>query len=162
MCWLSLWKAINYWGEYKKLTKQSSTSVKSPKSVVLKVRPRWAASAPLGLLLTMHILRPHPRPIESETLGTGPSNLCLASPLDDSLVIQPVKNPPEMQETQIWSLGWEDPLEKEMATHFSSLAWNIPWTEKPGRLPSTYQASQSMGSQRVGHDWMTSLSLSGR
>ena len=48
--------------------------------------------APLDLLLTMHILRPHPRPIESETLGTGFNNLCLASPLDDSLMVQSVKN----------------------------------------------------------------------
>ena len=48
------------------------------------------------------------------------------------------------------SLGWEDPLEKEMAAHSSILAWKIPWTVEPGRLPS-------MGSQRVGHDWVTSL-----
>ena len=61
-----------------------------------------------------------------------------------------VKLLPAMQETQVWSLGWEDPLEKEMATHSSTLAWKIPWTEEPGRL-------QSMGSQRVGHDWATSL-----
>ena len=53
---------------------------------------------------------------------------------------------------RIWSLGWEDLLEKEMATHSSTLAWKMPWTEKPGRL-------QSMGSQRVRHDWATSLSL---
>jgi len=59
-----------------------------------------------------------------------------------------VKNLPAMQETQIRSLGWEDPLEKEMATHCSILAWRIPWTEKPVRL-------QSMGSQRAGHDCMT-------
>ena len=52
----------------------------------------------------------------------------------------------------VQSLGWEDPLEKEMATHSSILAWKIPWTEEPGRL-------QSMGLQRVGHDWATSLSL---
>ena len=51
----------------------------------------------------------------------------------------------EMQETQVLSLGWEDPLEGEMATHSSTLAWKIPWTEEPGRL-------QSMESQRVGHD----------
>ena len=51
-----------------------------------------------------------------------------------------------MQETWVQSLGQEDPLEKEMATHSSTLAWKIPWTEKPGRL-------QSMGLQRVGHDW---------
>ena len=58
---------------------------------------------------------------------------------------QTVKNPPLMQEIQVRSLGQEDPLEKEMATHSSTLAWKIPWTEEPGRL-------QSMGSQRVGHD----------
>ena len=62
------------------------------------------------------------------------------------LVAQMVKNLPAMQETQVWSLGWEYPLEKEMATHSSALAWKIPWTEEPGRL-------QSMGSQRVGHNW---------
>ena len=56
-----------------------------------------------------------------------------------------VKNLPAMQETWVLSLGWEDPLEKEMATQSSVLAWRIPWTEEPGRL-------QSSGSQRVGHD----------
>ena len=55
------------------------------------------------------------------------------------------KNLPAVQETQIQSLGWEDPLEKEMATHSSILAWKISWTEEPGGL-------QSMGSQRVGHN----------
>ena len=59
-----------------------------------------------------------------------------------------VKNPPAIQETQVQSLGWEDPLEKGMATHSSILAWEIPWTEEPGRLQST-------GSQRVGHDGAT-------
>ena len=59
-----------------------------------------------------------------------------------------VKNLPGIQETQIWSLGQEDPLEKEMATHPSILAWEIPWTDKPGGL-------QSMGFQRVGHDLAT-------
>ena len=67
-----------------------------------------------------------------------------------SLVAQKVKRPPEMWKTWIWSLGWEDLLEKEMATHSSTLAWKIPWTEEPGRL-------QSMGSQRVRHNWVTSL-----
>ena len=57
---------------------------------------------------------------------------------------QMVKNLPEMQETWVRSLGWEDPPEKGMATHPSILAWRIPWTEEPGKL-------QSMGSQRVGH-----------
>ena len=56
-----------------------------------------------------------------------------------------VKCLPAMLETQVQSLGWEDPLEKEMATHSSTLAWKSPWTEDPGRL-------QYMGSQRVGHD----------
>ena len=49
-----------------------------------------------------------------------------------SLVVQSVENPPAVRETQVWSLGWEDPLEKEMATHSSILAWRIPWTEEPG------------------------------
>ena len=56
-----------------------------------------------------------------------------------------VKNPPVMHETQVQSLGQEDPLEEEMATHSSIHAWRISWTEKPGGLPS-------MGSHRVGHD----------
>ena len=56
-----------------------------------------------------------------------------------------VKRLPTMQETWVQSLGQEDLLEKEMATHSSILAWKIPWTEEPGRI-------QSMGSQRVGHD----------
>ena len=62
-----------------------------------------------------------------------------------SLVAQMVKNPPAMQDTWIQSLGQEDPLEKEMATYSSILAWRIPWTEEPCGL-------YSMGSQRVGHD----------
>ena len=67
-----------------------------------------------------------------------------------SLVAQTVKRLSTMRETQVWALGWEDPLEKEMAIHSSTIAWKIPWTEEPGRL-------QSMGSQRVRHDWATSL-----
>ena len=59
---------------------------------------------------------------------------------------------PTMQETQVRSLGWEDPLDKEMATHSGILAWKITWTEEPGGL-------QSMGLQRVGHDRATSLTL---
>ena len=54
-----------------------------------------------------------------------------------SLLAQLVKNPPAMHETRVRSLGWEDPLEKEMATHSSILAWRIPWTEEPGGLQST-------------------------
>ena len=54
-----------------------------------------------------------------------------------SLLAQRVKNLPAVQETQVRSLGWEDPLEKEMATHSSILAWRMPWTEEPVGLPST-------------------------
>ena len=57
-----------------------------------------------------------------------------------------------MQETQVWALGWEDPLEKEMAIHSRTIAWKIPWTEECGRL-------QPMGSQIVGDDWVTLLTL---
>ena len=69
-----------------------------------------------------------------------------------SLVAQSVKNLPAVQETRVQSLGWEDPLEKEMATHSSILAWKISWTEESGGL-------QSMGSQSVGHDWATNTYL---
>ena len=70
---------------------------------------------------------------------------------ETSQMAQWVKNLPsiclqEMQETQVWSLGWEDPLEEGMATHSNILAWRIPWTEEPGGLQST-------GSQRVRHNW---------
>ena len=54
-----------------------------------------------------------------------------------SLVAQMMKNLPAVQETQVRSLGWQDPLEKGMATHFSILAWKIPWTQEPGGLQST-------------------------
>ena len=74
------------------------------------------------------------------------------SPLRASLVAQRLKRLPGLRETWVWSLGEEDPLEKEMATHSSILAWRIPWREEPGGLQST-------GSQRVGPDWATSLSL---
>ena len=69
----------------------------------------------------------------------------LQGPQPSSLVAQTVKRLPAMPETQVRSLGRENPLEKEMATHSSILAWEIPRTEEPGGL-------QSMGSQRVGHD----------
>ena len=69
-----------------------------------------------------------------------------------SLVAQSVKNLPVVQETQVQFLGWEDPLEKEMATHSSILAWKISWTEEPDGL-------QSRGLQRVEHDWVTNTYL---
>ena len=68
-------------------------------------------------------------------------------------VAQRLKHLPAMWETWVHSLGWEDPLEKEMATHSSIIAWRIPWMEEPG-------GQQSTGSQRVGHNRETSLSLS--
>ena len=67
-------------------------------------------------------------------------------------VSQMVKNPPMMQDTWVWSLGWGDPVENGVATHSSILAWRIPWTEEPGGL-------QSMGSQRIRYDWVTNTSL---
>ena len=66
-------------------------------------------------------------------------------PIWASPVAQRLKRLPAMRETWVGFLGWEDPLEKEMATHSSILAWRTPWTEEPGGLQST-------GSQRVGHD----------
>ena len=77
---------------------------------------------------------------------------CNYPPLEKltSLLAQTVKRLPMMQETWVQSLDRADPLEKEMATHSSILAWKIPWTEEPGRL-------QSMGPQRVRHNWATSL-----
>ena len=65
-----------------------------------------------------------------------------------SLMVQTVGNLPAMQESRVWSLGWENPLEKETATHSSILAWEIPWTEEPDGL-------QSMELQRVRHNWET-------
>ena len=70
----------------------------------------------------------------------------------NSLVAQMVKHLPTMRETRVRSLGWENPLEKEMAIHSSTVAWKIPWSEEPGRL-------QSMESQKVRHGWATSLSF---
>ena len=69
-----------------------------------------------------------------------------------SLVAQMVKRLSTMRETRVQSLGWEDPLEGEMAIQSRTIAWKIPWTEEPGRL-------QSMGPQRVGHDRATSLTI---
>ena len=69
----------------------------------------------------------------------------LLTMLGASLVAKVVNNLPAMQDTWVPFLGWEDPLEKGMATHSSIFAWRIPWTEEPGKL-------QSMGSQRVGED----------
>ena len=76
-------------------------------------------------------------------VNTASFKICV--PLWSSLVAQAINNLPAMRDTQVQSMGWEDPLEKGMATHSSVPAWRIPRTEEPGGL-------QSMGSQRVGHD----------
>ena len=77
----------------------------------------------------------------AEEIRFLPHTICIST----SLVAQRLKRLPEMQEAWVQSLGREDPLEKEMAIHSSTLAWRIPWREERGRL-------QSMGSQRVGQD----------
>ena len=69
-----------------------------------------------------------------------------------SRVAQRIKGLPSIRETWVWSLSWEDPLEKVTSTHSGTLAWKIPWMEKPARL-------QSMGSQRVGQDWPTTFTF---
>ena len=76
------------------------------------------------------------------TLGTGCGGVW------DSLVVQMITNLPATRETHVWSLGWEDPLEKGMETHSSILTWRIPWTEEADGL-------QFMGLRIVGHDWAT-------
>ena len=84
-----------------------------------------------------------------DTLSKNPNDFLMSYMYGDfprtSLVTQMVKCLPTMWGTQVRSLGWEDPLEKEMATHSNTLAWKIPWTEESGRL-------QSMGLQRVRHN----------
>ena len=84
---------------------------------------------------------------ESSYVKSCPSNSFDVTSLEASLMAQRLKCLPSMWETWVQSLGWEDPLEKEMATHSSILAWGIPWMEEPG------------GSQRVRQDWAISLSL---
>ena len=79
--------------------------------------------------------------------------LLFFTPFSRLAVAQMVSSLSAMWETRVWSLGWEDALEKAMAPHSIVLAWKIPWMEEPGRL-------QSMGSQRIRHDWETSLPLS--
>ena len=82
---------------------------------------------------------------KAQASSTDMLSSLVTTPHKASLVAQRVRCLPAKWETQVRSLGQEDPLEKEMATHSSTLAWKIPWTEEPDRL-------QSMGSQRVGHN----------
>ena len=89
-------------------------------------------------------------PWEKQSVQEQAGNCLIYTLVRASLVAQMIKNLPALQETQVGSLGWEDTLEKGMATHFRNLAWRIPWTEEPGGL-------QSMGLQRVGHDWASNI-----
>ena len=89
----------------------------------------------------------------SNSIQKGSIYSQVLSSIRASLAAQRLKRLPPIWETWVRSLGWEDPLEKEMVTHSSILAWRIPWTEEPGKLQST-------GSQRVGHNWVTSVSFS--
>ena len=97
---------------------------------------------PLTLLRTIHVF-PYPEQTESQNFLAFYLKACIGI-YWASLVALRLKRLSPMWETLVQSLGWEDPLEKEIATHSSILAWRIPWTEEPGRLQST-------GSQRVGH-----------
>ena len=69
------------------------------------------------------------------------------------MVAQVVKHLPAMQETQVRSLGWEDPLEKGMSTHSSNLAWRIPWTEEPGELYIPWSCKESDTTERLTHTY---------
>ena len=91
-------------------------------------QPTGTKGLPPEALLPFHARRELPLP------RTLIISMACARP---SLVVQMVKNPPATQETKVLTLGWEDPLEKGMATHSSILAWRIPWIEKPGGLQST-------------------------
>ena len=102
---------------------------------------------PWAFHLTANALRSHEDLGPRILFGLGwTSNLA-------SLAAQAVKKLPVRQETQVWSVGLEDPLDRGMATHSSILAWKTLWTEDPGRLQST-------GSQRVGHAWATNFHFS--
>ena len=87
----------------------------------------------------------HPALKRSDIFYLGRIFKCFTYIISASLMAQAVKHLSTMRETWVQSRGREDPLEKEMAIHSSTIAWKIPWTEEPGRL-------QSMGSQRVRHD----------
>ena len=92
--------------------------------------------------VVLHTFRPSK--YTNQSFSTGILAISYAS-FWASLVAQTIRDLPVMQETWVESLGWEDPLEEEIATHTSILAWKIPKTEEPGRLQAT-------GLQRVGHD----------
>ena len=102
--------------------------------------------------LEMEWVRGKRRPTNERQARHQTIHRCLSVILKKCLGAQTVKHLPAMWETRVPSLGWEDPLEKELATHSSMLAWKISWREEPGGM-------QSMGSQRVGHNWETNTYL---
>ena len=108
----------------------------TPKSV-------WIQLISLDDIISTLMPLPHKGKVSTKW-GDGFSSIMIIN-IWASLVAQPVKNPPAMQEIWVWSLGWEGPLEKGMATHSSILAWRIPWTEEPGGL-------QFRGLQKVGYE----------
>ena len=135
-----LWKNLIY---LRKIKKQKNKSIKNVSVDGFLYYYQWLEQKEIEAMLDSH-RKGHLNPqfINSwEVLETGKRA---------SLVAQRLKHLPPMWETWVWSLGREDPLEKEMVTHFTILAWRIPWTEEPGRLQST-------GSQRVRHDWAATL-----
>ena len=117
------------------------------KSLLMKVKESEKVGLKLNIQKTKIMASSPITPweIDGETVETVLDFILGGSKITASLVAQRLKHLPPMRETQVRSLGREDPLEKEMAIHSSTIAWKIPWTEKPGML-------QSVGSQRVGHD----------
>ena len=107
----------------------------------------WPSEQQLEGLCCVHWLQASFSPA---ALPLSPAELLSNNACVASLVTQMIKNLPALQETQVWSLGWDNSLEKEMATHSTILAWKIPWAEEAGGL-------QSMGSPWVGHDWATNV-----
>ena len=161
----NIWKSLRWWAP---LSSESSLHPCHGFMPVLAlsssaVSPRTVAhQAPLSMgFFQAGILEwiAFPPPWDLPSPGIKPTSPAFPALQEDSLplgrheswaspVAQLVNSLPAMQENRVQSLGWEDPLEKEMATHSSILAWRNPWTEEPGGL-------QNMGSQRVGHDWGT-------
>ena len=110
-------------------------------------------SEPSRMYLELRIWDPqHLLPRADRDSGQTYGSLGPQFPTQASLMAQRVKNLPAVQETQVWFLGWEDPLEKGVATHSSILAWRIPLTKEPGGL-------QFIGSQRVRRNWATNTCL---
>ena len=131
---------------YLSLGKVRSTAINSPGSQMMSLSfiPRESDSR-FHDLTTGHILLSSFSPKKMWLLLDVPSMVSIITQCKAQLVAQTVKRLPTMWETWVQSLGLEDLLEKEMATHSSILAWKIPWMEEPGRL-------QFMRSQRVGHN----------